>query len=97
MTESMFDVPENLGSVTNPVCLPREISTDNLLDTIGELKVKEELLGKLCNSIAVGHKVEVQKLVNYSDYLQYKIRSEERRVGKESRYGSRKTKYTKKE
>src|SRR5690625_2194503 len=55
MTESMFDVPENLGSVTNPVCLPREISTDNLLDTIGELKVKEELLGKLCNSIAVGH------------------------------------------
>src|SRR5690625_7619702 len=39
----------------------------------GELKVKEELLGKLCNSIAIGHEVEVQKLVNYPDYVQYKI------------------------
>src|SRR5690625_3951159 len=73
MTKSMFDVPENLGSVKEPVCLPREIATNNLLDTIGELKVKEELLGKLCNSIAIGHEVEVQKLVNYPDYVQYKI------------------------
>src|SRR5690625_2552222 len=73
MTKSMFDVPENLGSVKEPVCLPREIATNNLLDTIGELKVKEELLGKLCNSIAIGHKVEVQKLVNYPDCVQYKI------------------------
>src|SRR5690625_2288632 len=37
------------------------------------MKMKEELLGKLYKSIAISHEVEVQKLVNYPDYVQYKI------------------------
>src|SRR5690625_1944907 len=73
MRESMLDVPSNLGTVKNPVCLPREIANNNLLDTIGELKVKDDLMGKLCNSIAISHEVEVQKLVDYPDWIQYKI------------------------
>src|SRR5690625_7999328 len=73
MTKSMFDVPENLGSVREPVCLLRKIATNNLLDTIRELEVKEELVGKLCISIEEGHTVEEQKLGNYPDYEQYKI------------------------
>src|SRR5690625_7897133 len=64
MTESMFDVPENLGSVINPVWLPREIRTDKHLDTIGELNVKEELLDKHCEFIEVVHKVILHKLEN---------------------------------
>src|SRR5699024_11982096 len=73
MQESMFDVPENVGSVNDPVCLPREISNNNLPDTIGALTVKEQLIGKLCNQIATSHEVERQELVNYPDYVQYKI------------------------
>src|SRR5699024_8373730 len=35
--------------------------------------VKPHLLGKLCNQIATSHDVEVQKLVDYPDWIQYKI------------------------
>src|SRR5699024_7763546 len=73
MQESMVDVPENLGSVNDPICLPREISDNKLPDTIGALTVKEQLIGKLCNQIATSHEVERQELVNYPDYVQYKI------------------------
>jgi len=54
MRESMFDLPGNVGSKSAPICLPQGLSNTFLPDTIGSLTVKEHLVGKLCNSFAVG-------------------------------------------
>lgn len=73
MQKSMFDVPVNLGGKNNPICLPQELSADYLPDTIGELKVKDHLSGKLCNSISISKKIETQKIVGSPDLVQYAI------------------------
>src|SRR5699024_938000 len=73
MRESMFDVAPRLGTVYNPICLPSELSDDELFDTIGGLTLKPHLAGQLCNSISISHHVSRTKLTEYPDLVQYII------------------------
>src|SRR5690625_4940752 len=65
MRESMFDVAPRLGTVKDPICLPSELVEGELFDTIGALKVKDHLSGKLCNSISISHAVNRTVLTGY--------------------------------
>ncbi|MBY5960298.1 hypothetical protein KUV50_19275, partial [Membranicola marinus] len=58
MRESMFDLPANVGTKNEPICLPQGLSRSYLPDTIGALTVKPHLEGKLCNSFASGSEVK---------------------------------------
>src|SRR5690625_4131864 len=73
MRESMFDVAPRLGTVKDPICLPSELVEGELFDTIGALKVKDHLSGKLCNSISISHAVNRTILTEYPDLVQYMI------------------------
>lgn len=73
MQESMFDIPRNMGGKNNPICLPQDLTEDYMPDTIGKLKLKDHLFGKLCNSIATSFTVQPQKLVDYPDLVQFVI------------------------
>lgn len=73
MTESMFDKPGQVGTASNPICLPQDLSKDYLPDTIGELVVKDHLVGKICNSIAIGHDVQKRNVSGVEGLVQYEI------------------------
>ncbi|MBY5959478.1 DUF285 domain-containing protein, partial [Membranicola marinus] len=58
MRASMFDLPANVGTKNEPICLPEGLSQSYLPDTIGALTLKSHLEGKLCNSFASGSNVK---------------------------------------
>ncbi len=73
MRASMFDQPANVGSKNAPICLPQGLSNSFLPDTIGALTVKEHLLGKLCNSFAIGSEIKELDVVDAEGMKKYII------------------------
>ncbi|MBY5956811.1 T9SS type A sorting domain-containing protein [Membranicola marinus] len=55
---SMFDLPEDMGTKDDPICLPESLTKEYLPDTIGAAAVKSHLDDALCASIAIGKTVK---------------------------------------
>ena len=73
MRESMFDLPGNVGSKSAPICLPEALSKTFFPDTIGDLTLKAHLVGKLCNSIAVGKEIKELDVLGNAGMKKYLI------------------------
>src|SRR5690606_37648079 len=59
MRGSMFDLPENVGTKDEPVCLPQGLSQAYFpAAALGDLTVKPHLVGKLCNAFATGKDIK---------------------------------------
>src|SRR5690606_37587098 len=58
LRESMFDLPEDLGSSTSPVCLSQPLSADYFPASLGNVTLRPHLAEVLCNSIAIGREVK---------------------------------------
>ncbi len=69
---SMFDLPANVGSQDDPICLPESLTKDYLPDTIGAAVVKSHLDDALCASIAIGKTVKELNVLG-SDMKKYEI------------------------
>uniref|UniRef100_UPI001F440653 T9SS type A sorting domain-containing protein n=1 Tax=Membranihabitans marinus TaxID=1227546 RepID=UPI001F440653 len=73
LRESMFDLPEDLGTQDGPICLPEALSDSYFPDTIGRLTLKPELEGVLCNLVAIGKQVKSYDVVGAPTMKKYEI------------------------
>src|SRR5690606_22894825 len=74
MRASMFDLPtDKIGSKDAPICLPQALSNDFLPDTIGDVTLKSHLVGKLCNSPAVGKTIKEHDVLGSEGMKKYLI------------------------
>ena len=73
MRESMFDLPQNIGTKDAPICLPQGLSQSYLPDTIGAVTLKAHLEGALCNSIAIGSEVKELDVLGAAGMKKYII------------------------
>ncbi len=73
MRESMFDLPANVGTRNAPICLPRGLSNSYLPENIGAMTVQDHLLGKLCNSFAIGSVIQPHDVVGVEGMVKYTI------------------------
>ncbi|MBY5957951.1 T9SS type A sorting domain-containing protein [Membranicola marinus] len=74
MSKNMFDLPANVGTKDAPICLPEELSTSFFPDTLGDVTLKSHLVGKLCNSPAVGKTIQEYDVVGAPGMKKYIIK-----------------------
>ncbi|GAA5221021.1 hypothetical protein GCM10025777_16510 [Membranihabitans marinus] len=70
---SMFNLPQDAGSMDNPLCFVDDLTTVNFPDSLGELTLKSGLAEQLFNSIAIGKQVKSFDIVGQTDIKKFEI------------------------
>ncbi|WP_236980705.1 T9SS type A sorting domain-containing protein, partial [Membranihabitans maritimus] len=64
---SMFDLPSDIGTKTEALCVASEVTVNNLPTSLtGDATLLPHLEGALCNAVAIGHEDKVSRILDAS-------------------------------